>query len=154
MTKKTLRRGPAGPAATSTRQPAAASINPLDRVLAGMAELAKAAKAAKAMKGRASAKPTPPSAAAPAKRKASIACAPGTFAHLRTAPAAKPAAAAPRKQSLVDTLMSARAKLGRGPAADKGTHAPPPAPSASAPAAPPTGFAAKIAAAKRKLGRS
>jgi hypothetical protein len=139
---KTPRRGPAGPAATSTRLERAASTNPLDRVLAGMTERAKAAKK------RASVKPTPRSAAS-AKGKAATASTPGTFAHLRPDPASPPAAAAPCKQTLVDTLMSARAKLGRGPAAGK---APAPAPTAAV--APPTGFAAKIAAAKRKLGRS
>jgi len=159
MTTKTPRRGPAGPAADTTRAPTTGTHS-FARVLAGTVALAKANAGKK--KGKAKTAPgaaeTKPSAAAKGKHRTPGATtakslSSGSFGHLRPtggAAAAPPPAAKPqRAATFLDKLASARAKLGRGTANAGATATPAPA----TPGAGSGGLLDKLRAAKHKLGR-
>ncbi|WP_294292101.1 hypothetical protein [uncultured Sphingomonas sp.] len=158
MTTKTPRRGPAGPAADTTRAPTTGTHS-FARVLAGTVALAKANAGKK--KGKAKTAPgapeEKPSAAAPKGKHRTPGTAPanrvglGSFGHLRptgsTAPAPTPATKPPRAATFSEKLASARAKLGRGTANAGATTTP------ATPGARSGGLLDKLRVAKRKLGR-
>ncbi|WP_322965666.1 hypothetical protein [Sphingomonas fuzhouensis] len=160
MTTKTPRRGPADPAADTTRarKPGAHSFA---RVLAGAVALAKAnagKKTGKAKTAPGAAETKPGAVASKGKHRTPGATtakslSSGSFGHLRptggASAAPTPAAKPKRAATFSDKLASARANLGRG-TANAGTTAPPPPTTLGARSG---GLLDKLRAAKRKLGR-